>query len=173
MCGSGARDAESSGPVNPSEQVINETISVVQSPVDVDVDVDVAKNAGVEEDPNQLIRKRKEVVDAAQVSDVPSAKKAATGERSSRTSEPKHWLASMPPEDRKVEMFDNYVSPRDTRTFKKETLEIFIANLVDDVTRISIYHFLLFDFSYSFQACHFAYILIHGQRACLRAGHHS
>lgn len=75
-------------------------------------------------------------------------------------------------EDRKVEMFDNYVSPQDMKTFKKESLDIFIENLVDDVTRVCIYYCLLLDFSYSFRAGHFAFILISGQRMSLWAGHH-
>lgn len=40
-------------------------------------------------------------------------------------------------------MFDNYVSPQDMRVFTKETLDVFIANLVDDVTRVSKLCYLL------------------------------
>lgn len=41
VSGSGTRDAESSGPVNPSEQAVNDAISLVQTTVEVDAAEDV------------------------------------------------------------------------------------------------------------------------------------
>lgn len=135
---------------------MNETIPLVQTTIDV------AEDAGVEDDPNQLTRKRKKDIEATTVSDFPPANKFDTGERSSRIPEPnsfKHWLSSMPDEDQKVEMFDNYVSPQDMRTFKKETLDIFIAYLVDDFIKVCVYRYLLSSFLFLFRVGYFVFLI--------------
>lgn len=146
--GDGAHDAGSSGPADMFARGVPEAIPVTDPLVEVGEKVETEMDKEAE----PLVRKRKESDDVGRTSDVPPAKRNAGGERSAGGPSPKtfkHWLSSLPAEDWKVEMFDNYVSAQDSRVFAKETLDVYLANLIDDVTWVgNFYRFVLFLFSF-------------------------
>lgn len=166
VSGSGARDAESTDNRDPPAV---ERIPIVNEPVpgsDGPAGVGYQRGPVIDKGPEELFRKRKETADSAHVSGEPVAKRGAPTPKTF-----KHWLSSLPAEDRKVEMFDNYVSAHDMRVYQRESLETFIANLFDDVTLVSSSFFCIFTCVFVlvfFLMC----LLFSVELPCFRLGYH-
>lgn len=129
---------------------------------------------------SHLARKRKEHPEAggsgvAVDMDAPSPKRVTskTFANAPAPTTVKAWMASIPAEDRRHELFENYTSTQEKRRFKRESFDDFVDQLMDEVTLVCP-SLLLLLICYLFRfLCSYPFFMLSGQRPDQQDGYYS